>query len=103
MHTYFEPFIEALAVDGQTNLEFQQDNARPRVSKKTRQFLETLAKKHGLTIMDWPANSPDLSFIEDLWARLKYELRRQFPDTARLEGSLQTIKAILRERLHKIW
>ena len=103
LRTHFEPFVEALAVDGQINLEFQQDNARPHVSKRTRKFLEALAKKHGLTIMAWPANSPDLSPIEDLWAHLKHELRQQFPDTARLKGSPQTIKATLRERLHKIW
>ena len=61
--THFETFIEALTVDGQINLEFQQDNAHPHVSKRTRKFLETLAKKHGLTIMAWSANSPDLSPI----------------------------------------
>jgi transposase len=101
--TDFEPFLEALAVDGVTNLEFEQDNAHPHVAKRTRKFLEALAQKHGLTIMDWPANSPDLSPIENLWAHLQLELRRQFPDTAKLKGSPQTIKAILRERLHKIW
>src|SRR5437667_426037 len=45
----------------------------------------------------------DLPPIEDLWEHLKHELRQQFPDTARLKGSPQTIKATLRERLHKIW
>lgn len=98
-----EPFVEALKADGETNLEFQQDNARPHTATRTRKFLEALASKHGLTIMNWPANSPDLSLIENLWAHLKHELRIQYPDTATLKGSPETIKAILRGRLHKIW
>lgn len=53
--------------------------------------------------MDWPANSSDLSPIEDLWAHLKYELRQQYPDTARLKGSPPAIKLKLQERLNKIW
>src|SRR5579859_3271299 len=99
----FDPFLNALAADGQINLEFQQDNARPHTAKRTVEFLESLTRKHGLTLMDWPANSPDLSPIENLWAHIKHELRKQYPDTATLKGSCGTIKAALQERLHKIW
>ena len=93
----------ALATDGKTNLEFQQDNARPHTAKRTLEFLQAFARNYGLTIMDWPANSPNLSPIENLWAHLKLELHRQFPNTATLKGSAQTIKATLQQRLHKIW
>ena len=102
VHTEFDLFLEALAADTQTTYEFEQDNAHPHMSKRTHKFFEALARKHGLTIMDWPANLPDLSPIKDLWAHLKYELRRQFPDTAKLKGWPQTIRAVLWERLHKI-
>ena len=103
LRQYLDPFVKALAVDGITNLEFEQDNARPHVARRAREFLDALAKKHGFTIMDWPANSPDLSPIENLWAHLKHELRRQYPDTPKLSGSPQAIRAVLRQRLHKIW
>jgi len=103
LQTEFDPFPNALAADGQTNLEFQQDNACPHTAKRTLEFLEAFARKHGLTIMDWLANSPDLSLIENLWVHLKDELRKQYPDTATLKGSARTIKVTLQQRLHKIW
>jgi hypothetical protein len=103
LRQYLDPFIEALAADGITNIEFEQDNAPPHTGNRAREFLDALAKKHGFTIMPWPANSPDLSPIENLWAYLKDELRKQYPDTPKLSGSPQTIRAVLRQRLHKIW
>jgi len=101
--TEFDLFLEALAMDTQTMYKFQQDNASLHVSKRTRKFLDAFMKKHRLTIVDWPPNSPNLSPIEDLWVHLKYELHQQFPDTAKLKGLPQTIRAALREWLHKIW
>ena len=62
----FELFLEALAADRITNLEFQQDNAYSHVTKRTCKFLEALANKHKLTIINWLANSSDLSPIENL-------------------------------------
>ena len=54
-------------------------------------------------MMDWPANSPDMNLIEQLWAHLKLELHRRYPDTKHLGGSPDHIKSILRERLTEIW
>src|SRR5579859_7903961 len=66
------------------------------------------SSKHSQENMDlqsWTGRriSPDLSLIENLWAHLKDELRKQYPDTATLKGSARTIKATLQQRLHKIW
>jgi len=97
------PFIDALGADGQTNVVFQQDNARPHSASATTKWLQEEAKKHGFSIMHWPVNSPDLNPSEHLWSHLKRELHRQYPDTWYLKGSHDTIRCILKERIHKIW
>ena len=53
--------------------------------------------------MEWPPNSPDLNPIENLWAWLKLELHRCYPDTKYLPGSPETVKSVLKERLMEVW
>ena len=97
------PFVDVLGVDGQTNVVFQQNNATPHSSPATRKWLEEEAKKHGFSITQWPANSLDLNPIEHLWLHVKRELHCQYPDTWQLKGSPDTIRRILKERIHKVW
>ena len=42
-----------------SSVTFVHDNARPHSAAITRQFLET----NNVTVLDWPANSPDLNPI----------------------------------------
>ena len=49
---------------------FQQDGATCHTAKKSKTFLSA----SGVTVLTWPANSPDLNPIENIWSILKHEV-----------------------------
>jgi transposase len=51
---------------------FQQDNAPCHTSAHTRKFFE----ENDITVLEWPAQSPDLNPIEHVWAHIKKELKK---------------------------
>ena len=98
------PYLDALASDGITGITLQQDNARSHTCKKAKAFFDIVKAEHGFTVMDdWPPYSPDMNLIENLWAHLKLELHRRYPDTATLCGSPQYIRQCITKRVHEVW
>ncbi len=48
---------------GDAGFLFQQDLAPAHTAKGTKSWFND----HGVTVLDWPANSPDLNPVENLW------------------------------------
>ena len=52
---------------------FQQDNAPVHTSK----LLKTFFKENDFELLPWPANSPDLNPIENIWGYISLELSKR--------------------------
>lgn len=70
------------------DIVFQQDNASIHTAGHTRQFL----RERNIPLLDWPACSPDLNPIENLWgwlARRVYSNGKQFANVNDLKSAIR--------------
>ncbi len=72
---------------GDADFIFQQDLAPAHSAKATSIWF----KDHGIPVLNWPANSPDLNPIENLWGIVKRKMRYARPNNA------EELKATIRE------
>ncbi len=56
---------------------FQHDNARPHTASITTSWL----RRRRIRVLKWPACSPDLSPIENIWCIIKRKMRQRRPKT----------------------
>lgn len=67
---------------------FQQDNAACHTAHRIARWFN----ENNIPVLQWPANSPDISPIETLWGRMKKELRKNPARNLHdLKQKLQTI------------
>ncbi|KAA8493093.1 Transposable element Tc3 transposase [Porphyridium purpureum] len=88
---YQQVLLEALLPFGlemyDFNFTFQQDNAPAHTANSTKAWLDAL----GVTVLPWPARSPDLNPIENIWgvlSRVVYRKGRQFARVAELKAAV---------------
>ncbi len=85
---------------GDADLIFQQDLAPAHSAKAT----STWFKDHGIPVLNWPANSPDLNPIENLWGIVKRKMRYARPNNAEeLKATIRATWALITpEQCHRL-
>ncbi len=63
---------------GDADFIFQQDLAPAHIAKGTKSWFND----HGVTVLDWPANTPDLNPTENIWGIVKRKMRDTRPNNA---------------------
>ncbi len=81
-----------------TDFIFQQDLAPAHTAKSTKSWLND----HGVGVLDWPANSPDLNPIENLLGIVKRKKRNKRPKHQMSATVKETWASIPPQQCHKL-
>ena len=81
------PFIEK----HDKNIIFQQDNAAIHTARVTKEWFS----QHSVSVMKWPARSPDLNPIENLWGMMARDVYK--------DGKQYDTKNDLKNAIYDAW
>ena len=90
---------DTIQVANEQTFLFMQDNAK--VHKAT-EVMEFLAENH-IPIMEWPAQSPDLNPLENLWADFKARFHKRFIELFNHASKSLEAKYRYGEVLQEVW
>jgi hypothetical protein len=85
----------------QPSIVFIQDGARIHSAKKVKEWLA----ENGIETLPWPAYSPDLNPIENLWSIMKQLLNKNYPDLLNAGASqvdIDTFARAINDTWHNI-
>ncbi|KAJ7319805.1 hypothetical protein JRQ81_019316 [Phrynocephalus forsythii] len=85
---------------GDADFIFQQDLAPAYTTKSTKTWLSD----HGIIVLDWPANLPDLNPIENLWGIAKRKMRdMRLNNAAELKAAIEASRSsITPQQCHRL-
>ena len=88
-----QPEILLLFLQETPHVIFQQDNARPHVAKIVQAFFQ----RRRVSLLPWPACSPEMSPIEYVWDMVRRRLIRQGPPAPTLDALWTRIQTAWRD------
>ena len=96
LSTYAVPTLKAFSQQTRKNFIFQEDNAPVHTLKIAWEFLHS----QNIEVLQWPAQSPDLNPIENLWAAVEVEIRKHNPQPSSV-GELEKVVKDIWEAIPK--
>ena len=86
---------EALPTIAEPGMVFMQDNAPVHTSHVVQKWLGDFSRENQIELLDWPAYSPDLNPIENIWKLLKDAINDKFPDLKDLPRNQEALDRLI--------